>query len=43
MGRELGCAPAEVTAGQLVAWLGRQQWKPETRRYYRDALREFSR
>ncbi|OBJ27164.1 tyrosine-type recombinase/integrase [Mycobacterium sp. 1245801.1] len=43
MGRELGCPPAEVTAEQLVAWLGRQQWKPETRRFYRAAARDFLR
>ncbi|MFP2991284.1 tyrosine-type recombinase/integrase [Mycobacterium intracellulare] len=43
IGRELGCAPEEVTAGQLVGWFGRQQWKPETRRHYRAAAREFFR
>jgi integrase len=43
LGRELRCPPAEVTAEQLVAWFGRQQWKPETRRFYRSAAREFFR
>lgn len=43
LGRELGCAPAELTADQLVGWFGRQQWKPETRKSYRVAAREFFR
>lgn len=44
LGRELGCAPAQVTAVHLVQWFGQQtHWKPETRRYYRSAVREFLR
>jgi integrase/recombinase XerC len=41
VGRELGGTPAEVTAAQLVAWLGEQEWSPNTRRSYRGALRAF--
>ncbi|CAM3283726.1 hypothetical protein BST27_16830 [Mycobacterium intermedium] len=44
LGRELGCAPAQVTAERLVGWFGRQtQWKPETRKTYQVAAREFFR
>lgn len=43
LGRELGCAPAGVTADALIAWFGRQTWKPETRKSYRAAAREFFR
>ena len=32
-----------MTGEQLVAWFGRQQWKPETRRFYRAAARDFFR
>jgi integrase len=41
LGRELRCAPAEVTGEQLVGWFGRQQWQPETRRGQRSAVRSF--
>ncbi|CAJ1504198.1 tyrosine-type recombinase/integrase [[Mycobacterium] holstebronense] len=41
LGRELGCAPADVTAETLVGWFGRQTWKPETRRFYRAAAHGF--
>ncbi|ORA13584.1 hypothetical protein BST16_14040 [Mycobacterium asiaticum DSM 44297] len=41
--RSVDRPPAEVTGGQLVEWFGRQQWKPETRRFYRAAAREFFR
>lgn len=43
IGRGLGRPPAEVTGELLVEWFGRQQWKPETRRFYRAAAREFFR
>jgi hypothetical protein len=33
LGRELRCPPAEMTADQLVASFGRQQWRPKTRRF----------
>ena len=39
--RELGGTPASTTSAELVAWLGRQDWKPNTRRAYRGALRAF--
>lgn len=42
MARALRCQPEDVTAEQLVRWFGRQsQWKPETRRGYRNTLRSF--
>lgn len=40
-GRELGGTPALVTSGDLLEWLGGQDWKPNTRRAYRGALRAF--
>lgn len=44
IGRELRCAPADVTAEMLVGWLGRHRhWAPETRRDYRSAARGFLR
>jgi integrase/recombinase XerC len=40
--RGLRRAPAEVTAEQLVSWLGRQtHWKPETRKTNRASARGF--
>lgn len=39
--RELGGSPASLTSAQLVGWLGGQDWKPNTRRAYRGALRAF--
>lgn len=41
VGRELGGHPAAVTPADLVAWLGAQEWSPNTRRAYRGALRAF--
>ncbi len=41
--RGVGRPPAEVTGQPLVEWFGGQQWKPETRRFYRAAAREFFR
>lgn len=41
VGREIGGHPGSVTTAQLVAWLGAQEWKPNTRRAYRGALRAF--
>ena len=42
MARDLGGAPADVTADTLVAWFGAQTgWKTETRRNYRAAVRGF--
>jgi integrase/recombinase XerC len=41
VGRELGGSPASVTSADLVAWLGGQDWSPNTRRAYRGALRAF--
>lgn len=41
VGRELGGSPASVTSNELVAWLGDQDWSPNTRRAYRGALRAF--
>jgi integrase len=43
IGRELDRPPGDVAAADLIDWFGRQQWKPETRRYYRAAAREFFR
>ncbi|MCV7101548.1 tyrosine-type recombinase/integrase [Mycobacterium palustre] len=40
--RGLGCPPAEVTAEQLLNWLGRQQYlSPEGRKNYRAVLSGF--
>lgn len=33
--------PATLTLDELTAWLGRQQWAPNTRRAYRTSLRAF--
>lgn len=33
--------PFEITGGQLVAWVGAQDWSAETRRSWRSALRGF--
>lgn len=41
VGRDLGGSPAAVTSGDLVGWLGGQEWSPNTRRAYRGALRAF--
>lgn len=42
MARALHCQPECVTVDQLVRWFGEQaQWKPETRRGYRNTLRSF--
>jgi integrase/recombinase XerC len=40
-GRELGGTPASTTSAELLEWLGAQDWKPNTRRAYRGALRAF--
>ncbi len=37
----VGVGPADVTAEQLVAWLARHDWKPNTRASYRASLRAF--
>ncbi|WP_232375434.1 tyrosine-type recombinase/integrase [Mycolicibacterium baixiangningiae] len=39
--RALRCPPGDVTAERLVDWFGRQDWKPETRKFYRSAARGF--
>lgn len=36
-----GTSPWQVTPGELVEWLGRRSWKPETRSSYRAAFRSF--
>lgn len=41
VGRALQVAPALVTTDALVCWLAEQDWKPNTRRAYRGALRAF--
>jgi integrase len=45
MARDLGDTPADVTGERLVAWFGGDQldWKIETRRSYRAAVRGFFR
>lgn len=42
MGRELRCAPCELTAERLIAWFARQRWQPETRRHYRSVAKSFA-
>ncbi|HEY9371471.1 tyrosine-type recombinase/integrase [Streptomyces sp.] len=37
----LGTSPWKITTGELVTWLSQYEWKPETRRSYRAALRSF--
>ncbi len=39
--RELGGHPNVITESDLVSWMARHEWKPETRRSYRAALRGF--
>lgn len=39
--RALGGKPGDVTTADLVEWLGRQSWSPNTRRAYRGSLRAF--
>lgn len=39
--RGVGGQPGEVTTAALMTWLGEQEWKPNTRRTYRGALRAF--
>ncbi|WP_231737481.1 tyrosine-type recombinase/integrase [Mycobacterium sp. IS-1742] len=41
LARALRRPPEQVTAEQIVDWFGRQDWKPETRRFYRSAARGF--
>lgn len=41
VGREIGGLPAAVTSAELVAWMGGQEWSPNTLRAYRGALRAF--
>lgn len=41
VGRELGGTPGSATSAQVVAWLGGQDWSPNTRRAYRGSLRAF--
>lgn len=41
--REIGCAPADLTADRLVTWVGNQtEWAIETRRSYRNTLNSFT-
>ena len=41
MARALGTAPGEVTATELLAWLGGMDWARETRRAVRSSLRSW--
>ena len=39
--RSLRSAPTKITTDMLMDWMGRQDWKRETRRSYRSSLRGF--
>lgn len=37
----IGVSPGEVTGEQLVSWFASRDWKPETRKGYRNAVHSF--
>jgi site-specific recombinase XerD len=41
MARDLQGVPADVSDGALVSWFARHEWKPETRKSYRNAVTGF--
>jgi integrase/recombinase XerC len=41
LARSINLQPGDITHDDLIAWFGIQQWKSETRRSYRSALRGF--
>lgn len=41
MARDLQGVPADVSDDALVSWFARHEWKPETRKSYRNAVTGF--
>lgn len=39
--RHVGAGPMDVTGEMLVVWMAAQEWRPETRKAYRNTVRSF--